>query len=73
LKKCVLESWLKRAGVGFAHSKLRTYFELRSAMDFHVHSAALSQRRSHRLERQLGRVAITAEMSKHNALDFSRQ
>ena len=41
LEKCVLECWLKRTGLGFANSKLRSDFELSGAMDFHVHSAVL--------------------------------
>src|SRR2546426_9029966 len=73
LKKCALESRLKRAGLGFADSKSGTDFELGSTMDFHVHPAALCQRRAHRVQRQLGRVAIAAEMSEHDALDFSWQ
>ena len=43
------------------------------AMNFHVYPAAFCRRRAHRLERQLRRVAIPAEMSEHNPLDFSRQ
>lgn len=43
LEKCVLERWLKRTRVGFAHSKLRTHLELRGTMDFDIHSVALFQ------------------------------
>ena len=43
LEKRVLERWLKRAGIGFADSKLGSDFELGGAMDFHVEFAALYQ------------------------------
>src|SRR5205807_8270567 len=71
LKKCVLERRLKCAGDSLTDAKLRSDFELSGAMDFHVYPAALRQRRTHRLERQLRRIAIPAEMSVHNPLDFS--
>jgi hypothetical protein len=73
LEKGVLESWLKRARIGFTDSKLRSDFELRGAMDFQIDLAALRQRGAHCLERQPWRIAIPAEMSEHDALDFSRQ
>ena len=71
LEKRVLESRLKRAGIAFADSKLRGDFELRGAMSFQIDLAAFCQRRAHRLQRECRRVAIAAEMSEHNALDFS--
>src|SRR6266536_2094951 len=43
LEKRVLEGRLKRAGLGFTDSKLRSDFELRGAMDFRVEFAALYQ------------------------------
>ncbi|SRR6266496_2259629 len=43
LKKGVLESRLKWAGIRFADSKSGTHLELRGAMDFHVELAALCQ------------------------------
>ena len=43
LEKCVLECWLKRAGVSLANEKLRSDFKLGGAMDFHVYPAALCQ------------------------------
>src|SRR5919198_685876 len=43
LEKCVLESWLKRTGIAFADSKSRGDFELRGAMNFHIHSAVFRQ------------------------------
>ncbi len=42
-------------------------------MDIHVDPAAFRQRRAHGAQGKLRRVAITAEMAKHDALDFSRQ
>jgi len=72
LEKRVLESRLKRAGIGFADSKSRTDLKLPGAMDFKIGLTAPCQRRAHCLQRQLGRVAIPAEMSEHNALNFSR-
>src|SRR5258708_38942961 len=72
LEKRAFERRLKRAGVGVADSKSGTDFELGSTMYFHVHPAALCQRRAHCLQRQRGRVAIAAEMSEHDALDFPR-
>ncbi len=42
-------------------------------MDFQIGLATLRQRRAHCFQRQLGRVAIAAEMSEHDALDFSWQ
>ena len=72
MEKRALESWLKRGGVGFTNSKLRTDLELGGTMDFHVELAALCQRRAHSVQRERGRVAIAAEMAENNALDFSR-
>lgn len=43
LKKCILERGLKCAAVSFTDAKLRSDFELRRTMDFHVHPAALCQ------------------------------
>jgi hypothetical protein len=43
LEKCVLERWLKRAGIGVADSKARTDFELSRAMDFDIDLAALRE------------------------------
>src|SRR5437879_2037053 len=73
LEKRVLESRLKRAGIAFADSKSRSDFELRSAMDLHVDLAALFQACADCFQGQCGRVAITAEMSQHNALDLAGQ
>src|SRR5437870_9524774 len=73
LEKRAFESRLKWAGVRFADSKLGSDFELRGAMNFQIELAALCQRRAHCLQRQLGRVAIAAEVSEHHALDFSWQ
>ncbi len=42
-------------------------------MDFHVDLAALCEQRAYCAESELGRVAIAAEMSEHDALDFPRQ
>ena len=73
LEKRVLESGLKRAGLGVADSKTWRDFELRGAMDLHICLATLFQRRAHCVQRERGRVTITAEMSEHSALNFSRQ
>ena len=73
LKKRILEGRLKRAGLGFADSKLRTDFELIGAIHFQVGLAALRKQSPHCIQRQLRGVAIPTEMSEHNALDFSRQ
>jgi len=73
LEKGVLERRLERAGVGVADSKLRTDFELRGAMDFHIELAVSGQRTAHCLQCELGCVAIAAEMAEHDALDSSRQ
>ena len=43
LEKRAFESRLEGAGIGFADSKLRSDFELRGAMDFHVEFAVLDQ------------------------------
>jgi len=40
-------------------------------MDFQIELAALCQRRAHCVQRERGRVAIPAEMSENDALDFS--
>src|SRR5205823_9155589 len=73
LEKGVLERRLKRAGVGVADPKLGTDFELRGAMDFHIELAALRHGSAYRLQRECRRIAIPAEVSKQNTLDFSRQ
>src|SRR5206468_6879652 len=73
LEKHVLESRLKRAGIAFADSKLRSDFELRGTMDLHVDPAALCQGCADCFQGQRGRVAIAAEMSQHNALDLAGQ
>jgi hypothetical protein len=43
LEKCVLESWLKRARLGFTNPKLGSNFELRGAVDFHIDVAVFCQ------------------------------
>src|SRR5439155_8574329 len=43
LEKRVLESWLKRAWLGFANPKLRSNFELRGAVDFHIEVTVFCQ------------------------------
>jgi hypothetical protein len=73
LEKRILESWLKRAGIGLANLKSRSDFELCGAMNIQFDIAALCQFRADRFQSERGRVAITAEMSQHNALDSSGQ
>ena len=73
LKKCVLECGLKWTGIAVADSELRTDFELCDAMDFQIEFAALRHGSAYRLQRECRRVAIPAEVSKQNTLDFSRQ
>src|SRR6266849_3497587 len=73
LEKRVLEGRLKRVGVGVADSKSRSDFELRGTMDLHVDLAAPCQGCADCFQGQRGRVAITAEMSQHNALDLAGQ
>ena len=70
LKKRVLEGRLEGAGFRFADSKLGSDFELGGAMDFHVDLSGPRERRAHRLHSQVRRVAIPAEMSEHDSLDF---
>jgi len=70
LEESVFERCLKRARLGLADSKSGTDFELRGAINFHVCPAALLEGSAHRVYGECGRVAIPAEMAKHDALDF---
>src|ERR1700741_1695778 len=70
-EKCILESGLKRAGLGFANGKPGTNRRLSRAKKFDVDLAGLAKRTPDCFERELGRVAVPAEMSEHDAIDFS--
>src|SRR5437016_5811393 len=70
-KKLGFESRLKRVGLRLADPKSRTNFRLAGAMEFHVDVAAFCKRRTHSIQSELRRIAIAAEMSKHNPIDFA--
>src|SRR5437660_4142874 len=71
LKKCVVKRRLKRARYRFANSKTRTEVRLRGTMNFQVDLAAFGKRRAHCVESEFRGIAIAAEMSEHDALDFA--
>ena len=56
---------------GVADPKSGTDFELHGTISFDIVPAALLERRAHRGQSERRRVAIAAEMSEHNSLDFS--
>src|SRR5262249_11556637 len=72
-EKCVLESWLKSADFGFADSKSRANLRLGGAKKLDVDLAGIAQRIAHGFERERGRIAIAAKMTKHDPVDFSRK
>ena len=73
LEKKLIERWLKRAHESFADLKARTYFALIGAINFNFAPATFLEQRLHRAGSEDGRVAIAAEMTEHDALDFSGQ
>src|SRR5438093_4531146 len=72
-EKCVLESWLERAGVSFANTKPRADLRLGCAKKFDLDLAGFAERVAHGLERESGCIAIAAEMAEHDTIDFSRK
>ena len=62
--------WLKRAHECFADLKARTDFALIGAINFNFAPATFFEQRLHRAGGERGRVAIAAEMTEHDALDF---
>src|SRR5438552_17252637 len=62
---------MKCADLGLAAGKPGTDFRLRGANSFDVDLATFAERLADGLERERGRVAIAAEMSKHDPIDFS--
>ena len=73
-EKCVLECGLKRPCARLADTKARTQLRLRCAINFDVDLARISPVASRTApEAERRRVAIAAEMSEHDALDFARE
>jgi hypothetical protein len=64
---------LKRANRRFADAKSWADVRLRRAKKFDVDLAGFLERAAHGVERELGCVAIAAEMAKHDAINFSGQ
>lgn len=71
IEKAILEHRLECARDRFADRKLRAELRLRGAEKFDVDSASFAKVCLDRFERERRRVAIPAEMPKHDALDLS--
>jgi hypothetical protein len=72
-EKSVVEGRLKRAGHCLANSEAGTQFVLGRTKHLGVVFAQLLADLSHRPTGKIGRVAIAAEMTEHDTLDFPRE
>ena len=70
LEKNAIERRLKCAADRFADPKPDTDFRLSGAMHLHFIAAALRKHRADRARGEFRRVAIAAEMTEHDALEF---
>src|SRR5450755_2110680 len=70
LEKNAVESRLERTADRFPDPKPDADFRLPRAMHLHFTAAALRKHRADRARREFRRVAIAAEMTEHDALEF---
>ena len=73
LEKQTLERRLKYSASGFADSKRPADFGLSGTMHLNLSPFASGEQVTHSTPSQYRRVTVPAEMTEHDALDFSRQ